>query len=53
MAVDFNVEMPDRLSEGAWHGHVIFAQWIILILKPSIFVELGTRNGDSYFSFCQ
>ncbi len=35
----------------AWH--VVFAQWIIKELKPRIFVELGTHNGDSYFSFCQ
>jgi len=49
----FDFETPRRLSQGAWHGHMLFAQWIIRVINPEIFVELGTHNGDSYFSFCQ
>ena len=48
-----NIEIPKRLETGAWHGHITFAQWIIRVLKPEIFVELGTHKGDSYFAFCQ
>lgn len=52
-SLDLNVFSPKRLSKGAWHGHTIFAQWLVSILKPKMIVELGTHNGDSYFSFCQ
>jgi hypothetical protein len=37
----------------AWAGHIPFAYWVIEKLQPSIFVELGTHTGNSYFSFCQ
>jgi glycosyltransferase involved in cell wall biosynthesis len=53
MFQDVNIEKPDRLCQGAWHGHVVFGQWVIAVFKPEIFVELGTHNGDSYFLFCQ
>jgi GT2 family glycosyltransferase len=45
---------PDSLqSPDAWVGHLPFAAWIIGEVSPSIFVELGTHSGNSYFSFCQ
>ncbi|MBT8544361.1 class I SAM-dependent methyltransferase [Polynucleobacter paneuropaeus] len=45
---------PDSLnSPGAWIGHIPFAAWLIREFSPSIFVELGTHTGNSYFSFCQ
>lgn len=37
----------------AWTQHVPFAFFLIEALKPSLFVELGTHYGTSYFSFCQ
>jgi hypothetical protein len=36
-----------------WNQHIPFAFWIAEVHKPSIFVELGTHRGASYFSFCQ
>lgn len=40
-------------KESAWIEHIPFAFWISKVLTPSTFVELGTHNGTSYFSFCQ
>jgi len=44
---------PDRIVDSAWIGHVPFAFWIIEAVKPTVFVELGTYSGASYFAFCQ
>jgi len=45
---------PKSLQQpNAWVGHMPFAYWVIDKLKPSVFVELGTHTGNSYFSFCQ
>jgi glycosyltransferase involved in cell wall biosynthesis len=45
---------PERLvSPGSWIGHIPFAAWLIQTLRPQVFVELGTHQGNSYFSFCQ
>ena len=38
---------------GNWSGHLPFAADLIDTLKPSLFVELGTHYGESYFGFCQ
>ena len=40
-------------SPNAWVGHLHFAAWIIREISPKTFVELGSHNGNSYFSFCQ
>jgi O-antigen biosynthesis protein len=40
-------------SPSAWLGHLSFAAWVMKEVSPSIFVELGTHYGHSYFSFCQ
>ncbi len=34
-------------------GTFAFAAWVIQVISPRIFVELGTHSGNSYFSFCQ
>lgn len=44
---------PARLAPSVWSGHIPFAAWIISIFRPRIFVELGTRSGTSYLTFCQ
>lgn len=40
-------------STNAWVAHMPFAFWIIEAMRPSVFVELGTHYGNSYFAFCQ
>lgn len=44
---------PRRVSESAWHEHIPFAFACVEMLRPRVFVELGTHNGDSYCTFCQ
>lgn len=38
---------------GSWSGHLAFANDVVLTIKPSLIVELGTHLGESYFGFCQ
>lgn len=45
---------PQRLSDvTAWHEHIPFAFVIMQMIRPKLFVELGTHKGDSFLSFCQ
>lgn len=48
------LEFPEYLSRiTAWHGHIPFAMAAISMLRPRVFVELGTHFGDSYCAFLQ
>jgi len=40
-------------QESAWVEHIPFAFYLTDLIKPKVFVELGTHFGVSYFSFCQ
>ena len=44
---------PELLAQSHWAEHVPFAMWIISVLRPRSFVELGTFRGMSYCGFCQ
>ena len=45
---------PRRLTRySTWPGHIPFAMLLVELLKPNVFVELGTFQGDSYCAVCQ
>lgn len=44
---------PAYIKGSAWMEHIPFAFWIMETHRPSVFVELGTHYGASYFGFCQ
>jgi len=45
---------PRYLSgTSAWEEHIAFAFALVEMLRPRVFVELGTHRGDSYCAFCQ
>ena len=45
---------PRRLSpSSAWLEHIPFAMFLVDLLKPGVFVELGTQKGDSYCAVCE
>ncbi len=44
---------PARIAPHYWAGHVPFAMFLIELVRPKIFVELGTYYGVSYCAFCQ
>ena len=38
---------PRRLMPfSAWHEHIPFAMFLVDVLRPNLFVELGTHYGD-------
>lgn len=47
------LKMPRRNLPSAWMEHVPFAFYLVDILRPKVFVELGTFYGVSYCAFCQ
>ena len=45
---------PNRaVHPPSWLEHIPFAFWIVDVLRPGTFVELGTRSGNSYSAFAQ
>jgi hypothetical protein len=45
---------PHRLhKKSGWIEHTPFAMFLIELLQPRIFVELGTQHGVSYCAFCE
>src|SRR5262245_23149992 len=45
---------PDRIADPpSWLAHTPFAFWIVDVLRPATFVELGCHSGNSYSSFAQ
>lgn len=44
---------PSRIVVSAWLEHAPFAFWIMKAIKPALFVELGTHNGFSFYTFCE
>lgn len=47
-------QMPKRLlPPPSWTMHTPYAMWLIDVLRPRTFVELGAFKGTSYCAFCQ
>ncbi len=40
-------------SHSAWWTHVPFAFWLTSVVRPRVFVELGSHHGVSYVAFCE
>jgi hypothetical protein len=52
--LDASLMFPDHISPiDSWHRHIPFAFFIMSLMSPRVFVELGTHRGDSYSAFCQ
>lgn len=42
-----------RTAIESWQPHTPFASALVSLLKPNLFVELGTHMGDSYCAVCE
>jgi len=49
---EIKLNEPKYIKISAWLYHIPLAYLIINVLKPKIFVELGTHTGASYNAFC-
>src|ERR1700694_3280516 len=46
--------LPHRSSiNSGWAEHAPFAFWLTEVVRPKMFVELGTHGGYSFAAFCQ
>ena len=45
--------MPAFSWPTAWRRHAPFVMWLVKSARPKRIVELGSRNGYSYFTFCK
>lgn len=54
LLLDTSLLTPDHATTiNSWHRHIPFAFALMRIMRPKVFVELGTHRGDSYSAFCQ
>lgn len=54
LLMETSVVKPNRLTDiNSWHRHIPFGFALMRMMRPHIFVELGTHRGDSYFAMCQ
>lgn len=48
------LERPERIKEPySWIKHIPLAFFLIDVLRPEVFVELGVHTGNSFCAFCQ
>src|SRR5208283_5446590 len=46
-------QMTRTGAVSAWFEHIPFAHWLVRVVSPRMFVELGTHAGVSYSAFCE
>ncbi|PLZ01864.1 class I SAM-dependent methyltransferase [Burkholderia sp. WAC0059] len=44
---------PQHVVMSAWLEHAPFGFWLMDVLRPRVFVELGTHTGFSFLALCQ
>lgn len=44
---------PINIGVSAWTGHTFFVNFLVSIINPKTFVELGIHYGFSYFNICR
>jgi hypothetical protein len=47
------LNMPSWRAASHWAEHVPFAMWLTSVMRPKLFVEIGTFGGTSYCGFCE
>jgi hypothetical protein len=52
-AIECSTFFPNRIMSDHWTGHTPFLHQLLIEMKPDTYVELGTYQGDSYFTACQ